>query len=271
MKKWLILLCVLLLVGCKSFPKMSLSSICNGNPELCSDLYQVSDCRFARTDVIRERYLYKIEPTGIHKLNLLTELDKYQSCLQMTLLFELTANIKRKKRRLHNYLTAQKLIKDLLVDSKGTDDPFLAYYLWINYQDLEAKSVFIKAATDKNIKNVDLVSKLAVIYSKSKPDKALGYFFKAMRLSHSLADLPSNLFVNIMSIYYQKHDFTNAYIWALVNKSAHKKHALEINLDLILSGGLLNGEQKIKNEEVLKKLALQYYSELRRGNFNRFP
>lgn len=270
MKKYLILLLALLLVGCKSFSKISLSTICRGNPELCADLYQVSDCRFSRTDVIRARYYYKIEPTGIHMRNLLAELDKYQSCLRMTLLFELTANIKRKKRRLHNYLTAKKLSKTLLASSKGTNDPFLAYYLWINYQDIKSKSVFIKAAADKNIKNVDLVNKLAVMYSQSAPEKGLKYFFKAMRLSDSIDELPSNLFINIMSLFYRKHDFKNAYIWALVNQYAYKKKDPKINLDLIIHVGLLNKEKKIQNEDALKKLAKQYYNQLRRGDFNQF-
>ncbi|MCK5818583.1 MAG: DUF2989 domain-containing protein [Psychromonas sp.] len=271
MKKWLMLLIALLLVGCYFFQTISLKSICKGYPELCDDLYKVSDCRFARVDVIRARYFNKIEPTGIHQHDLLTQLDKYHTCLQSTLLFQLTGNIKRKKRRLHNYFTTKQLIKNVIEKSKGTDDPFLAYYLWIHFQDQQAKSVFIKAAMDKNMKNADLISKLAVTYYKSNPDKSLKYFFRALRVSHSIDDLPSNLFINIMSIYYRKSEFKNAYLWALVYQYAYKKNNLAIDLDMILQRGMSNGKNKIKNKDALKKLAKQFYDQLRGGVFNQYP
>lgn len=271
MRNLLLLLFSSVLFGCLPNKEISVTSICEDNPELCADLHKISDCRYIRTDVIRARYYYKTEPSGSKKRDLLTQLDRYGSCLELRLTMQLTRHVDRKKQRLENYLTTQQSIKTLLKESEGTQDPVLAYYLWINNHDLHAKQVFIKAATAKGMKDPDILAKLASAYSKTMPTEGLKYFFKAMRSSKSIEEFPKTTFLNVMALYFKKRDFENAYIWAYINKEADFFEGFPVDFDLILQKGTPKGIKKINNEDQLEEIAEKYYQQLKNGTFEAFP
>lgn len=271
MRNLLIILSALMLFACLPKKEITVSTICKDDPELCSDIHKISDCRYVRTDLIRARYYNKTEPTGINKRNLLKELDRYKSCLELTLTMQLTRHVERKQQRIENYLAAKESIKVITKESTGTQDPFLAYYLWLHNQDMQAKQVFIKAATAKEMQDPDILAKLASAYSKTMPNEALKYFFKAMRVSNSIEDLPKTTFLNIMAIYFKKRDFENAFIWAYVNKEADFFEEYPVDFDLILQKGTPKGIKKITNEDELEDIAEKYYQQLDDGKFEAFP
>lgn len=271
MMRLLILLSVSILFGCFPEKEVSLANICESNAELCADLHKISDCRYDRADVIRARYYNKTTPSAIQKRELLKKLGRYESCLELTLSMQLTRHVERKQQRIENYLTVQQSIRTITTESTGTQDPFLAYYLWINNHDLQAKHVFIKAATSKEMKNPDILAKLASAYSKAMPAEGLKYFFKAMRVSHSIEDLPQTTFLNIMALYFKKRDFENAFIWAYINKEAEFFEDITVDFNLILHKGMPKGMNKITNEKELVETAEEYYQQLKNGNFNAYP
>ena len=237
LKSTLILIALIATISCIPNKEDGLANICKSYPELCSDLHQIGDCRYKRTSLIRARYYDKIEPNQTHTRALLTELDNYESCLELTLFLQFTRNKERKELRLENYLAAQNLMKAVLKESKGTQDPHLAYYLWTRYQDLDARTVFLNAANQKDLKDIKLLAKLATIYSTEDPQLSLNLFYKALRESKSLDELPQNIFTSIMTIFYQNKQFAQAYIWALIAKEENTEKEFPINLDLILQKG----------------------------------
>lgn len=258
---------IILLSGCDSFKNDSLSNICKNSPELCEDLHQIDDCRFKRSTVIRARHYDKIEPTEHHKRQLLNQLDEYHSCLEVRLFLEYKRNKNRKVLRLQNYLRTQELIKQQLSESRGTQDPMLAYYLWTHHQDMQARNVFLRAATKSDVTDPRLLFKLATVNAKDTPQKALNLFYKAMVMTDSLEQIPTSSFIFIMNIFYQKKQFENAYVWALIAKKEDKKEEFPINLELILSKGIRSGGKLIKNDEALQDKSDNYYEQLQDGDF----
>ena len=124
----LVLIALTACISCLPSKKDSLANICQSDPELCSDLHKISNCRYKRTSLIRARYYDKIEPNEAHTIDLLDELDAYESCIELTLFMQFTRHKERKEHRIENYFMAQKLMKDRLKEIKGTQDPHLAYY-----------------------------------------------------------------------------------------------------------------------------------------------
>lgn len=267
-KSTLLLAVLITTTSCGPSKKDSLINICQSDPELCSDLHKISNCRYKRTDLIRARYYDKIQPSKEHTIDLLDELDAYESCIELTLFMQFTRNKERKKQRIENYFMTQKLMKDRLKTIKGTQDPHLAYYLWTRYQDLNAKTVFLNAADQKDIKDVKLLIKLATLYAKEDPQQSLDLFYKALQETKSIDVLPKNAFTSIMTIFYQNKEFEQAYIWALLAKEQNAEEELPINLDLILQKGLTNGKKLISNEDVLEDKADAYHKQLTKGTFN---
>ncbi|MFT6985697.1 MAG: hypothetical protein ACJAT7_001512 [Psychromonas sp.] len=268
LKSTLAITALFVMASCSPFQSDSLSAICESEPQLCDDLHQISDCRYKRTTLIRARYYDKIEPNEAHTRDLLTQLDNYESCLELTLFLQFTRHKERKKLRMENYLTAQKLMEEKLKESKGTQDPHLAYYLWTRHQDLNAKTVFLNAANKKDLTDIRLLTKLATIYSKEDPQRAIDLFYKALRESKSVDALPKNIFTLMMTIFYQNKEFEQAYIWALIAKEESTEKELPINLDLILQKGLINGTKVILNEDALEEQAEVYHNQLTDGIFN---
>lgn len=263
------LVCMALLISsCDGFKNDSLNNICKEHSELCDDLYIVADCRFKRTKVIRARYYDKIEANEVNKQKLLTELDEYQSCLELTLFLQFTRNKQRKEYRLHNYLTAQTLMQMHIEESRGTQDPILAYYLWTHHQDLQARQVFLAAATKDNVTDPRLLFKLARVNSKETPQDGLNLFYKALALSSSAEEIPDSTYLLIMTIFYQHKRFEEAYIWALIALKVDQQNASPINLDLILKKGVVGGEKVILNDKNLALIAENYYQQLKDGKFS---
>lgn len=263
----LLLIASAALISCVPENKDGLTNICESDPELCNDLHKIGDCRYKRTSLIRARFYDKVEPSELHTQDLLRELDEYESCLELTLFMQFTRHKERKIHRIENYLTAQKLMQEKLDASKGTQDPYLAYYLWSHYQDLDAKKVFLKATRNTDLQEPKLLIKLARVYAKNSPQQALNLFYKALRNSESIDALPENTFTLIMSIYYQNKAFEQAYIWALIAIEEDTEKVFPINLDLILQKGLINREKKIKNTDALQESAINYHSQLEDGLF----
>jgi tetratricopeptide (TPR) repeat protein len=265
------LVCSILLLSACGRVNDSIGSICKNSPELCDDLHKIGNCRYKRTDVIRARYYDKIEPVEMNRRKLLTELDQYESCLELTLYMQFTRNKQRKKLRVENYLRTQELIQLHLLESKGTQDPMLAYYLWTHYQDLQARDVFLAAATKDNMSDPRLLFKLAILYVKNNPQEALKQFYKALRLSQSIEKISPSTFTIIMNIYYQNKQFEEAYIWALIAKKEDKWDEFPINLELILKKGGRSGDNLVTNEIKLKDKAERYHEALENGVFKENP
>jgi hypothetical protein len=267
--KIVILAALLLTVtSCGFSDKETLTEICKKNAELCNDLHKANFCHYKRAHLIRARYNDKVQPNKEHTLNLLDELSDYESCLELTLLMEFTKRREQKHKLAENYFTTQRLMKEKLNDIKNTQNPHIAYYLWTHYQDIGAKKVFLNAANKEETKDVKLLLKLANSYAKEYPQQSLNLFYKALKESHSLKEIPDRTFTFIMTIFYQQKNFEQAYIWALVAQEVNTEKEYPINLKLILQKGIRNGQQQIFNENALEDKADAYYEQLKEGVFN---
>jgi len=258
----------LLLSACDTFKDDKISHICADFPALCDDFYKIGNCHYNRTTVIRARYYEHIAPSEHNKRALLNELDEYHSCLELSLFLQFTRNKQRKEQRLKNYFKTEELMKQELLESQGTQDPILAYYLWTRFKDKQAGKVFLTAANKKDVSDPNILFKFATFSVKNNPQKSLELFYRGLKMSKSLAEVPRSSFVFMMNIFYQHKQFENAYIWALIAKTEDEKDEYPINLDLILKKGVRSGKQEISNSEQLKERSELYYEQLQAGTFN---
>lgn len=262
--KSLLLLCFLILItGCYSPLVNDVKKTCSNNPDICEDLPQISDCRILRSTLIQARYDYALISNDQNTLRLFEELDAYKVCLELTLEIEFTRNIERKTKRLVNYSTAEKLTENLLQSAKNITDPRLGYYLWSNHQDLQAKRVFLNAANQANLKDVHLLTQLAIYYSADAPQRALQFYYNALRYNPHINQLPQGLLVQLTSLLYRHQQYQLAYLWAVViTKTSIEKTV--INLEMIAQKGAISTQQ----QKQLRQLASKYIKSLEKGTFH---
>jgi len=258
----LLILISLVLSGC-GLKEKSISQICEETPGICNDLHVIGDCRYNRTSLIRARYNHIQEPSGKNVKLLLEELDAYKICLAPTLQIAYKRYKDRKQKRLDNYLASQKVIDRLLKDSVGTQDPNLAYYLWTNFNDLQAKKVFLAAASKPNLTDPSILSKLAVYYSADEPQRSLDFYYKALRESKSVEELPSNIFLQLVSFFFRNHKYEETYIWANIALKTSDDESPPIRLELIVERGYLTEE----TQSELDDKASEYLDALEDGIF----
>lgn len=244
----LLILISLVLSGCGELKKKSISQICDEVPGMCSDLHVIGDCRYQRTSLIRSRYDHLQEPSDKNIKLLLEELDGYKTCLAPTLQIAYKRYKDRKQKRLDNYLASQKVIDQLLKDSVGTQDPNLAYYLWTNHKDLQAKKVFLAAANQTSLTDPSTLSKLAVYFSADEPQKSLDFYYRALRGSKNIEELPSNIFLQLVSFFFRNHKYEDTYVWAKVAIETSEELP-PIRLELIVERGYLTEDVQSKLDD----------------------
>jgi len=242
-KSLFLILLSLFLSGCGDFKRVSMSQICEDKPSICNDLHIFGDCRYQRTSLVRSRYQHILEPTEKNTLLLLEESEIYKTCLEPKLQIAYTRYKERKQKRIDNYLTAQSITDKLLKDTAGTQDPNLAYYLWTNHQDLQAKKVFLAAANNPNLTDSSVLSKLAVYYSADEPQLALNFYYKALRESKNIEELPSNIFIQLVSLSFRHHLYKETYVWAKVATATSEEPA-PIRLDMIIQRGYISEDEQ---------------------------
>jgi len=262
-KTLLLILASFYLSGCDDFKQKSISQICEAAPGICNDLHSIGDCRYQRSSLIRARYEHLQAPTDKNIKLLLEELDNYRTCLSPTLQIAYKRYKDRKQKRLDNYIVSQRLIDNLLKDSVGTQDPNLAYYLWTNFKDLQAKKVFLNAAKDPNLSDPSTLAKLAVYYSADEPQKSLDFYYSALRKSNNIQQIPSSVFLQLVSFFYRYHKYEETYIWAKISMETFDDPP-PIRLDLITERGYISEDK----EEELEDIADDYISDLEDGIFN---
>ena len=262
-KSLLLILIPLFISGCGELKRLSLSQICEDAPGICDDLHIIGDCRYQRTSLIRARYEHLQEPNVKNTQLLLEELDGYKACLEPTLHIAYTRYKDRKQKRLDNYLASQKVIEQLLSESVGTQDPNLAYYLWVNYKDLKAKKVFLNAANQPNLSDTSLLIKLGVYYSSDEPQKSIDFYYKALRETNNIESLPSNTFLQLVTFFYRHRLYEETYIWAKVALDTSEEPT-PIRLEMITKKANFSE----KKQSQLNKKAKKYISDLKDGLFN---
>jgi len=260
-KSLLLIFISLALTGC-GLKEKSISQICEEAPGICNDLHVIGDCRYQRTSLIRSRYNHLQAPTDKNIKLLLEELDGYRTCLAPTLQIAYKRYKDRKQKRLDNYLASKRVIDRLLKDSVGTKDPNLAYYLWTNFKDLQAKKVFLNAAQNPNLSDPSILAKLAVYYSADEPQRSLDFYYKALRESKNIQQIPSSMFLQLVSFFYRYHKYEETYIWAKVSMETFDEPP-PIRLDLITKRGYISEDK----EDELEDLADDYISDLEDGIF----
>jgi hypothetical protein len=168
------------LFGCE--PSSNTETICNKNPELCSDLHKDSWCRFEKGDLIRGRYKLKQtkEPRGEQLFDQLLYLEDYNKCIELAAGVKHILHPERTNDRARAFGLSSQTLMQLQATTKHSQDPHLAYYHWSRFNDVESGKVLFAAEKNGLIKDIRLKAQLAAHFLKDDPLKSKRLYAQAL-------------------------------------------------------------------------------------------
>lgn len=213
-KKVAVLGC-LLLVGCEE--PLTLNSICESTPLMCSNLNTDSHCKEERANLIFARYDEYKKPTEDVKYELLKKFETYDKCVSRAAQIE---HIKLKEKttsRVEGHLTAQKEMYRLYQDTKGTSHPGLLYFHWSRQNDEDAMSKLLSMEDTPAVKNdKEIQMFLATYYAKVDSDKTIDLLYSVLELNN-VGETPSpEVYASLVSLFYKQDKLKHAYTFAKV-------------------------------------------------------
>lgn len=213
-KKVAVLGC-LLLVGCEE--PLTLNSICESTPQMCSDLNTDSHCKEERASLIFSRFYEHNTPTEDNKYILLKEFEKYNKCVARAAQIE---HIKLKEKttsRVEGHLTAQKEMYRLYQDTKGTSHPGLLYFHWSRQNDENAMSKLLSMEDTPAVKNdKEIQMFLATYYAKVDVDKTIDLLYSVLELNKAGETPSPEVYASLVSLFYKQDKLKHAYTFAKV-------------------------------------------------------
>ncbi|MFY8275163.1 DUF2989 domain-containing protein [Pseudoalteromonas sp. SSDWG2] len=203
------------ITGCDSQP--TVREMCEQHPTMCEDLNTDSHCRVERADVIFDRVAEAQAPTLDNKYNLLKAFETYSKCVNLAKQIE---HIKLKEKTASRYVgfnTAQKEMKRLLDETKGSNHPGLLYFHWSRNNDQSAIVKLLAMENDpKVVDSQDAQFYLASYYMKVDTDKTLYHLYRNLELNKPDTEPNQEVLTSLVNIHYQRHDYNLAYTFARI-------------------------------------------------------
>jgi hypothetical protein len=188
-----------LLTGCDRLTPEQ--KVCNQYPHLCIDMHKDSFCKDERSDVILARFNTEEQIPSLDKAmyDELLVSEKYEACIKIKSQIRHVQHKYRATDRTEGYLNILKKLEVLKKATKGSKNPYLAYYHWSRFRDKRALKNFINAERMKEINTPELKGWLADYYSRSNPEKALTLYKEAIAET-DIDDINNRWLVSIATI-----------------------------------------------------------------------
>ena len=258
--KYLALMVSVLLLSACSEGQLTLRSVCEKEPGLCTDLNDDSHCNLQRRDLIMQRFEEKRLPSDKNKYQLLVDFEKYSKCIELAAGIE---HIKLKEKtttRMLGYMTSLKEIKRLSDDTVTSDDPHLLYYHWSRNKSDSHLQRFLQAEQNNQLETPELQMALVSYYSKRDREKSIGLLHHALALYPAEPKVDPEIYASLTSMFYKKKDYASAYHWALL---AQQSGAFNVELQELK----LYLEQAQLDHEKIKEAADHTLAQLQLGHF----
>lgn len=213
-----VICCALLCVNLTSCSKgKSIAEICEDRPELCEKFTGGGHCNEERSDLIYRRYDEFRLPSDRNRYKLLVSLEDYTDCIALASQIEHIKLKEKKTERMIGYLAAIDETKRVSNLTRASDDPYLLFYHWSRNANNQALEKFLALEGTNTLENTTLQYFLATYYSKKDTEKTIALLKYSLELRQSEADeLHTEVLHTLSSLYFQKDDLFQAYIWAKI-------------------------------------------------------
>lgn len=257
---WLVIGCVLLF-GCEQFFGKSIADICKTHPQMCHDLNPDSWCRAEKSEIISNRYQNLLSPSDDSKYQLLLNFEDYRDCIAKASQIKHIKLREKTAGRVKGLITAEQELHRLARDTENSSDPRLVFYHWSRFASKPHKEKFLQYQENRLLETSELQVMLASFYIKSDLSRTVETLYHALELHPVEAEVDTDIFKSLVSIFVKQQRFDLAYIWGYVAKQFDIT-----NLDLPQIE--VQVRQTTKNVDTLKRLGEQYYDDILEGKFN---
>ncbi|WP_206099329.1 DUF2989 domain-containing protein [Rheinheimera mangrovi] len=258
--KYLVLSMSLVMLSACSEGELTLRTVCEQEPGLCSDLNSDSHCNLQRRDLIMQRFEEKRLPSDKNKYQLLVNFEKYSKCIELAAGIE---HIKLKEKtttRMIGYMTSLKEIRRLSDETVSSDDPHLLFYHWSRNKSDSHLQRFLQAEQNKQLETPELQMALVSYYSKRDTEKSIQLLHHALELYPPNPKIDPEIYASLTSIFYKKKDYASSYHWAVL---AQKSGAFNVELQELK----IYLEQAKLDHKKIKEAAEHTLAQLQLGQF----
>jgi len=204
----------LALFGCDN--KVNLARVCTNNPQICAEFKEDNYCKKERKASILAQVNLKNSPDDLHKYESLISYENYAKCMALASKIEHIKLKEKKTTRINNLMKAKARINELSIETKNANHPYLLYFHWSRYLDDNALAKFLKLEGSALLETPESQLNLATYYIKKDPDKTLALLFHALELYKPNSKINTEIFKSLSSIFTDKKEFKQAYIWLKV-------------------------------------------------------
>lgn len=226
-------------------------------------MHKDSFCKDERSDVIVARFHTEEQVPSLDKA-MYEELivsEKYEACIKIKSQIRHVQHKYRATDRTDGYLNILKKLEVLKKATKGSKNPYLAYYHWSRFRDKRALKNFVEAEKNKTINTPELKGWLADYYARRNPEKALTLYKEAIAGS-DIDNINNHWLVSIATIS-KRLGLNDAYY--VYHKIAAELDAHDVD-ERILMDAIGNDQGRSKQ---LNKEAEQLIKLIRVGKFKK--
>ncbi|MBT1445923.1 DUF2989 domain-containing protein [Shewanella sp. JM162201] len=222
------------LFGCDN--DRNTDAICKNNPEICEDLHRDSWCLYEKGNLIRQRYLLKTTPTPSGKMlyDQLRHLEVYSKCIELAAGVQHKVNVHRTNDRLRAYGYSVQNLEELQQATKGSTDPYLAYYHWARLNDSAALNVLLETEARGELQDPELLSKLAIYYLKTDARKAIWLYLDVLAKTDS-EHIDPDWLLGLANAARSLNDLESVYLFSRANVLMTDQKVDEAQMQALLS------------------------------------
>ncbi|MBL4763859.1 MAG: DUF2989 domain-containing protein [Colwellia sp.] len=222
MKLLTLFFALLLLSSCNG--NKSLAELCKENPKICQEFGQDSWCKRERNNVALARIDLKTINKDPQKYNLLIAYEDYVACMGLASQIQ---HIKLKEKttmRKNNLFNAKAKLAKLSEQTLDSAHPHLLYYHWTRELNKNSLAQFLKLEGSAALENSLSQFQLATYYAKKDKNKTLLLLFRTLELHQPNQKLIPEVFETLATIFTNKDQPKQAYIWLKVYHLVTTKH-----------------------------------------------
>jgi len=202
------------LMACEKGPNFA--ELCEQNPEICQEFQEDSWCKRERIEVGFANLAHKLEAVDSNKFQQLVAYEGYEKCMELASKIEHIKLKVKKTRRINNVIKAQEKIKAIALATRNSEHPDLLFFHWSRYLNDYSLEKFVALEGNELLERPNRQVNLASYYAKRDPNKTLKLLYHALELYPSNAEINTEIFKSIASIFADKKEYKQAYIWSKI-------------------------------------------------------
>jgi len=212
--KFVSILPLFTLMACEQGPNFA--ELCDNHAEICEEFQEDTWCKRERIAVGFANLAHKIEVNDGNKYQQLIAYESYEKCMAHASKIEHIKLKVKKTIRINNVLKARTEIKEISDATVQSEHPDLLFFHWSRYLNEDSLNKFIALEGNELLERTNRQVNLASYYAKRDPNKTLKLLYHALELSPSGALIDTEIFKSIASIFAEKEEYKQVYIWSKV-------------------------------------------------------